>query len=270
MKGHTIILFALLASLSAGCSNLRGAKLLLPESFGFRQISKNLYLENAADPEAEARLLEAMDQAEDRIRICFGDVKSNPVVHVCVSDDCYRSFGGMGSKAKVYGDHILLSPRGFTWHYLAHEWSHDEIRTRLSFWAWWRLPRWFDEGLAVVISEAPEHSEAHWQSLVVSGVERPSRSELLGYRSLRQWLDAVRRYGETQNSRRRAEGAPEVRPVYAAAGHEVRPWFAEVGTPGLLDMIRRLNQGEGFEKIYSENSKADSTGKVFDGVRTGG
>jgi hypothetical protein len=166
----------------------------------------------------------------------------------------------MGSRAKVYGDRILLSPRGLNWHFLAHEWSHHEIRTRLTFPAWWRLPQWFDEGLAVAISEAPEHSEAHWRFLIASDVRRPTRAELLTYQSLRQWLDAVHRYGETANLDRKARNEAEVRPVYTAAGHEVRPWLAGAGSQGLLDLIERLNDGEGFETVYSGTNIAVESG----------
>ena len=85
-------------------------------------------------------------------------VRSHPVINACITEDCYESFGGMGSRAKVYGNRNLLSPRGFNRHFLAHEWSHDELRTRLAVLAWWHLPQWLDEGLAVAISAAPEHS----------------------------------------------------------------------------------------------------------------
>ena len=63
-----------------------------------------------------------------------------------------------------------LSPRGLNWHFIAHEWSHAEMWTRLSLPAWKRMPQWFDDGIAVAISEAPEHSEPHWQFLVASDV----------------------------------------------------------------------------------------------------
>jgi len=109
----------------------------------------------------------------------------------------------------------------------------------------------------VAISEAPEHSQAHWQFLVASSVRRPTRAELFSYKYLRQWLDAAHRFGKTQNTERKAKGEPEIRPVYTAAGHEVRPWFAEVGSQGLLELNKRLNDGEEFETVYSAAIKAN-------------
>jgi hypothetical protein len=256
MRYMNIIVLALSACLVGGCSNLRGVKLLTPEYSGFTPLDDNIYIETGANEKDKSELRQAVTRAESAIRAAYGTVESRPVVHACITEGCYESFGGMGSRAKIYGDRILLSPRGFNWHFLAHEWSHDEIRTRLTFGAWWRLPQWFDEGLAVTISEAPEHSETHWRFLVASNVQRPTRPELLSYQSLRQWLDAVHRYGETQNSERKARGEPEIRPVYTAAGHEVRPWLAEVGSQGLLDLISSLNEGKKFEAVYSATNKA--------------
>ena len=244
------IAIVLLAIMLAGCGNLRGFKLLSPESAGLTPVGENIYIESGADQNLTAELRQAVQKAEGAIRAAYGSVNSKPIVHVCVTEGCYESFGGMGSRAKIYGDRILLSPRGLNWHFLAHEWSHAEMRSRLTFSAWWRMPSWFDEGVAVAVSEAPEHSEAHWQFLVASNIPRPTRDELFTYKSGRQWLDAVHRYGETQNTERRAKREPEVRPVYAAAGHEIRPWLAKVGSKGLLELIEHLNGDGEFDAVY--------------------
>ena len=152
---------------------------------------------------------------------------------------------------KVFGQRILLSPRGLNWHFLAHEWSHAEMSTRLTLFAWKRMPQWFDEGLAVTLSEAPEHSENHWQFLIHAHIPRPTRDELLGYQSLRQWQAGVHRYGDDKNFERMAQGQPTLSPVYAAAGHEVRPWLAQVGSHGLLHVIELMNEGADFEAAYT-------------------
>lgn len=250
---RALTLFTLLLSLIfvGGCSVIQGGKLLAPKTFGLSEVTPSLYVEAGADEATRAKLRADMAQAERAIRAEYGGVVSRPVVHACISEACFKSFGGRGAeRAKVYGNQILLSPRGLNWHYLAHEWSHDEIRTRLSFAAWRQMPQWFDEGLAVAISEAPEHSEAHWQFLIDSNIPRPTREELHTFKTLQQWLDAVRRYGETQNLARKAKGEPEVRPVYTAAGHELRPWLTKAGSSGLLQFIERLKAGEAFESAY--------------------
>lgn len=243
---------ALVISISAfsGCTVVQASKLLAPETFGLEQVTPSIFVEAGTDVETQAKLREAMVRAETAIRSAYGSVVSRPIINACVSERCYETFGGHGSVAKVYGDRILLSPRGLTWHFLAHEWSHVEIRNRLTFSGWWRMPQWFDEGIAVSVSEAPEHSEDHWQFLIASNVPRPSPRELRTLKSLDQWLAAVQKYGEHTNMQRRVRGQPEIRPVYAAAGHELRPWLLAAGAQGLLAFIAKMNAGAEFESAY--------------------
>lgn len=240
----------------ASCSLLQGGTLYAPETFGFVSIAPNVYVERNADEATQAKLREAMTKAANAITNVFGTTHARPVVHACVTERCFWAFGGRGAIAKVYGDRILLSPRGLNWHFIAHEWSHAEMSTRLTFFAWKRMPQWFDEGVAVAVSEAPEHSEQHWQFLVAAKIPRPTREELYSFKSLDQWLDAVRRYSDNKNSERRARGETEIHSVYAAAGHEIRPWLSAVGTPGLLAFIGKLNDGETFESAYQTANPA--------------
>ena len=257
MRFLKIITVLLSTGLIGGCSILQGGKLLAPQSFGLTAVAPNIYVEAGADETTRIKLSQAMERAENAIRVAYGSVQSNPIVSACISEGCYEGFGGgRGSIAKVYGNRILLSPRGLDWHFLAHEWSHDEIRTRLTLSAWLHMPQWFDEGVAVAISEAPEHSETHWQLLVASNIPRPTTEELHSLKSLRQWLEAVHRYGEDKNIERKVKGETEIRPVYSAAGHEIRPWLAKAGSAGLLAFIARMNDGEDFEFAYQPANTA--------------
>ena len=100
------------------------------------------------------------------------------------------------------------------------------------------------------MSEAPEHSESHYQFLIATNIPRPTADELRTLKSLTQWIAAVHKYGDDTNVQRKAKGQPEIRPVYAAAGHELRPWLATAGVQGLLAFIAKLNAGEEFESAY--------------------
>jgi hypothetical protein len=250
-----LFLSALLALLLSGCGNLAGLRLLAPETHGLESVSPSLYVETGTDIETRRRLLEDIDRAEHVVEAAYGGLQSHPVVHVCITESCYAKFGGHGSRAKVYGGRlILISPRGSNWHYIAHEWSHAELYSRLTLAALWSLPQWFDEGIAVAISEAPENSEAHWTFLVEAGIPRPTRETLYSFKSLSQWDAAVGQYGEKQNQERKARGQTEVRPVYTAAGHELRPWLAAMGRKGLLKLIAELNAGADFASLYVSRS----------------
>ena len=246
------LLAAVLALTLGGCTNLRGGKLWAPEAFGLVRVSENLYVEAGADAPTQASLQDAMRRAEGAMQAAYGQLLSRPVVHACLSEECLYRFGGQGTFAKVYGNRILLSKRGMNWHFIAHEWSHAELSKRLGLSAWRGMPQWFDEGVAVVVSEAPEHSEQHWQYLDARGIAKPGRDELLTYKKLAQWLAAGDRYQDGKNAERRARGEPEIHALYAAAGHEVRPWFAQVGTAGLLELIAQLNAGEDFSAVYAK------------------
>jgi hypothetical protein len=255
---RTLTLLLTLGLLS-GCGMLhsvaQSGKLLAPESFGLILIAPNLYVETGTDEATQGRLRSDMDRADAAIRMAFGSVSTRPTVHACITEKCYATFGGRGSVAWVFGQRILLSPRGLNWHFLAHEWSHAEMSKRLTVFAWKRMPQWFDEGLAVTISEAPEHSENHWQFLIHASIPRPTRDELLTYQSLQQWLTAVQRFGDDKNFERVAQGQPTLNPVYAAAGHEMRPWLAQVGSAGLQNLIQRMNEGSAFDSAYQPNPK---------------
>jgi hypothetical protein len=241
-------------SLLSGCSMLhsvaQSGKLLAPESFGLILIAPDLYVEAGTDEATRDRLRADMDRAEAAILKAYGSVSARPSVHACITEKCYAAFGGRGDVARVFGQRILLSPRGLKWHFLAHEWSHAEMSRRLTLLAWKRMSQWFDEGLAVAISEAPEHSENHWQFLLRADIPRPTRDELLTYQSLLQWQAGVHRFGDDKNFVRMAQGQPTLSPVYAAAGHEVRPWLTKVGSQGLLPLIQRMNEGADFEAAY--------------------
>ena len=251
------VLLLLLSVLVGGCSVLRGAQLWAPENAGLERVAPGLYVEAGMSLQQRTELLVAMAWAEAAIQRAYGAVRSTPIVNACASEACYERFGGMGgSRAKVYGNRILISPRALDGHFIAHEWSHAEMQKRLSLSGYLRLPSWFDEGVAVAISETPEHSEAHWQYLVSHNVPRPGRTELMSLHSLSQWLDAVHRYGEDQNRQRIARGEPRVAPLYAAAGHELRPWLATAGTSGLLRVIEALNAGDDFATAYRVAAEA--------------
>ena len=234
-----------------GGKHLRSGLLWAPETFGLSRVSENLYIEEGTDDATRASLQAAMSRAEVAIQAAYGGVLSRPVVHACFSEACLARFGGQGTFGKAYANRLLLSRRGMNWHFIAHEWSHAEMLKRLNLMGWREMPQWFDEGFAVVVSEAPEHSEAHWQYLDTRGIAKPGREELVSFKRFTHWQAAGERYHDGKNSERRARGEPEVHSLYAAAGHEVRPWFAREGSAGLLKLIAHLNADAEFSVAYT-------------------
>ena len=255
MQIFRIITFLLLLVFVTGCSSLKGAKMLAPETFGLSPVAKNIYVEAGTEQAAKDEIQKAVARAEIAIRAAYGRVQSRPVVIVCASRDCYGAFGGSKNTlggSFIFINRLLLSPEGNNWHFIAHEWSHRELFSRLSLRAWWQMPVWFDEGLAVAISEAPEHSQVHWKYLIDNNIERPSRDQLLALKTLKQWHRAIHQHGEDKNIERKAKGEALINPVYTAAGQELRSWTEKASSAGLLNLIDRMNNSEDFESSYQQ------------------
>lgn len=229
------ILPLLLALFTSGCNALPNAS-----DAGLQAITPHIHVEPAMDGMTRARLMQTITEAERAIGATYGSVRSRPPVYACVTIHCYTHLGGTyGSTAEALDDRILLSPTGLNWHFIAHEWAHVELFKRMTPAAWKQLPQWFNEGLAVAISQEAEYSENAWQYLLTTRTPHPSYPELRALRTQSQWTGAVSFYQQANIS-----------PVYTAAGHVVRHWLAAVGNQGVLVLIQRMNAGESFDAAY--------------------
>ena len=207
--------------LCTGCNTFRGAKLWAPSLFDMEPIADRIFVNKEMPPAERKEALMIVTQSKERITKYYGKVISRPKFFFCSTEECFKSFGGSTNRGQSFGDFAtLISPRGISVSIVSHEWSHTELYSRIdSIWIMRNIPQWFDEGLAVTVSEAPEFSDIQWQYLVDSNIFRPTRDELYSFKSIKQWVDAVRRYGIEKNIERKARGEPEVAPLYTAAGH---------------------------------------------------
>jgi hypothetical protein len=93
--------------------------------------------------------------AQSKVKQFFGAREVDPRVFVCVTERCYITFErhrGL-SKAISFGDkYIFVSPRGINVTILSHELTHSELHHRLGVFMK-LVPTWFDEGLAVYVSD---------------------------------------------------------------------------------------------------------------------
>jgi len=245
MRPLPIIIAFFLAIAPAACSTLKSAKLWAPESFGMVSIAPQIYVDPAMEESARAELAEAINSARQRIRLYYGSILSDPEIIACSTEKCFQKTGGVTARAKAYGaSKLLLSPRGQTAPMIAHEWSHAELHTRLNgYFEMNAIPRWFDEGLAVVVSNEPTHSEAIWLEIQQSGIITPMLSEL---ETREKWMAAVKKYGDTSIN------VEQYKVVYATAGHEVRRWYRKAGRTGLTNLIESIRQNKPFSQAYME------------------
>lgn len=235
----------LVTLLLVGCNNLPTAS-----EAGLVAIAPNIYVEPQMDRASRDYLLRTVTDAQHAIGATYGSVLSHPPVYACITEACYTRMGGTnGTTAEALDDRLVLSPGGLDWHFLAHEWSHIELFTRLTPAAWQRVPQWFNEGLSVAISREPRYSEDTWRFILINHLPCPTEQELYSLSNLPQWGEAVRYYN-AQNRDHKTRGEPEVSPIYAAAGHVVRPWLSRVGSHGLNRFIQQMNTGATFAQAY--------------------
>lgn len=201
----------------------RMVRVFAPGWFGMEAAAPGLWVEEGMPADRRADLERAIPAARRMLAAVWGPPLSEPRVLACASAACFRRFGGRGGRGQELASRLLLSPTGLDSTFVAHEWNHAELRAH----ARPRLPSWFDEGLAVVVSRDLRHSNAAYDSAVSAGAPIPSLDE----------LDRLDRFLAAPNA-------------YLVAAHEVRRWLDAVGRPGLGRLCARLRQGDPFEVAW--------------------
>ena len=227
------------------CGTVHNARMWFPNSFGMDAVNPNLYVEPAMSAEQRQDLQRQIEVGRTQVERCYGDIATRPYFVACVTDECAVRFGSYGERAAAFGDTaIRLSPTGLSAPLIAHEWSHAELYRRAG--GWWHIrtiPRWFDEGVAVVVADESRHSEDNWREIRRRGLPTPPLIELI---SRGDWTVAVRKYGETK-----VDDPGNLRLVYSTAGHEVRAFLSCAGPAGVDTVLESLHGGESFDGVYA-------------------
>ncbi len=233
----------------SGCGSLHGVRMLSPAGFGMEAVNPALFVEPAMRAEQRQTLQRQIELGRAQAERFYGGITTAPYVVACVTAECDARFGGFGERATAFGDTaIRLSPNGLAAALVAHEWSHAELYRRVGgAWRVNRIPRWFDEGVAVVVADEPRHSPANWQEIERRGMATPALTELV---SRSDWTAAVQRYGET-----RVDDPDNLRLVYSTAGHALRQWLVCAGPAGVLKVLAAVRAGEDFEPAYARVGK---------------
>lgn len=252
---YKYILILVLVAIMCGCADIKRTKtyLLPPTSLGLEEVTPKVFVNKEMPLVQREDLSKSVAEARKKVAVIYGDVISGPQILACSTEECFVGLGG----GKQLGLHlgkskILISPRGLTIPILAHECSHAELSTRMDarmdgVFGINSIPTWFDEGLAVVVSEEPAHSEKVWEQIVAAKMTTPQLEDLV---SLKEWNKAVKKFGDADN----AIGIPgKICVVYATAGHEVRKWHQGIGKDGLLKLIEKVKSGKDFESSFKNN-----------------
>lgn len=208
-----------------------------PICLGFEKAGPRLYVDRTMSPEQRRALKETDDRGRGRVEAFYGRLVSEPIVLACASSGCAERIGSGGSRGAAFATFgVRLSPFGLDEVILAHERSHVEAHGRIGLlrWAEGSLPSWFDEGLAVLVSNDARYlrdANATDRCLKEPGGDLPSRQ--------REWLRAA-----------------SVRPdLYAEAACRVARWMGERGgRTAALALLEKVASGVSFETAWAEGA----------------
>lgn len=153
MGGLVVLLVAGVAGVALAYPSV--AATTCPGCYGLERVRPGLYLEPGMAPERRAQAIRSVGVAGERVRAFYKGRRSDPNILICATAACYRRIGGGGERGvAVLNRALMLSPRGIDPVIASHELSHVELHARL---AGADVPQWFDEGLAVLVSDDPRY-----------------------------------------------------------------------------------------------------------------
>ena len=92
---------------------------------------------------------------------------------------------------------------------------------------------WFDEGLPIHLSGDSRYSKPNWHVQSDSGRKAANIEALI---TSEDWINARKQDKAT----------------YIVMRMEVKQWLDKVGNKGLMELIRRVRFGEGFQGVYDD------------------
>ncbi|MEU8234379.1 hypothetical protein AB0C12_32735 [Actinoplanes sp. NPDC048967] len=196
-----------------------------PGCYGLRQAAPDVYVDDGATPRQRRQVVDLIAAARQRVGDYLGPMRSSPRVLVCLSAECYEHIGGGGEKGQALRDRALaLSPDGADVVIASHELTHAELYRRLGS-RYDQVPRWFHEGIAVLVSDDPRYLTAK-----PPGERCP--------------IDHARALAAI-----RAGAAPST-DFYRDSACVVDRWVAaHGGADAVLDLVARLRAGESFAAV---------------------
>lgn len=203
------------------------ASIACPRCFGFQPMGGGLYVDRDMPVETRSSAEAIVEQARQNVAEFYGGLKAHPLVFACSTAECYRRLHGGGSRGMaILSQALVLSPRGLNVTIATHELSHIELHRRVGTLRAYRgaVPAWFDEGLAVIVS-----NDTRYLKPGGDGDRCLQSSDQPLPETQRAWL----RPGDDS--------------LYAVAACRVSRWMAtHGGGDGVLRLVDRMAAGEDF------------------------
>ncbi|MDF2843744.1 MAG: hypothetical protein K0R00_2170 [Herbinix sp.] len=209
---------------------------------GFTQVKDNIYLDNDFNGNS-SNVLSIIEEANQRVKLFWGDIKSEPRIIISDNDTKLKKMGWTGSPALTttlvfFGAHsyVVISPNGLNVDVVAHELTHAELHSRIhkgKLLNKKRIPVWFDEGVATQNDYRENYNDNAWVNVTNDGKNITDFSS----------LESISQFYNTDSNIRRYN--------YIISKHEVSEWLKEHSIDELIALIAAVNKGESFNKLYS-------------------
>jgi hypothetical protein len=226
-----ILSFVLFVLFFSGCTDIKQLSIFLPhDTQGMKKISSKLYVEDTMSKEDIKQLEKNIKIAKEYVKEVYKELNSSAIIYACISNECKDRFG-LQARAHHLLNHIVLSKKGLSKEIIAHEYAHAELYSRVGLINLYKIPRWFDEGLAVYISKDTRTDEKAWQTIKDKNIPYPSKDELI---SFKEFNEATAKYNKNIDGNKLVVS-------YTYAGHIMAEWYTLHGTDGLLKYIDDIN-----------------------------
>ncbi len=210
-----------------------------------QQIGSGVYVDPTMQPRERGRFLQDIRLARRRVGRFFGALKDDPIIMAGPLNTVYRVYGSAAGTTGIthltlVKDYTVLGPNGFNVDVISHELTHGELKVRLGWSNFGKVPVWFDEGMTMYNDDRPTYSEAAYQRLTDHGRTAPRLSAI---------ASRVGFYDAATDQRVSDE---RVSINFIVAKHEFARWYKIVGRGGVDQLIKAVRAGESFTHAYKE------------------
>jgi hypothetical protein len=208
-------------------------------SFSNFEHKQNVYYSKTTNATQLENLLQLKKAAEDKVKnFWIENTLSDYTLIYCNSEKDYDKYGTAGTPAttqRKLGAFVVLSKEGVDEQIIAHEITHTILYNHIGWYkAIFKIPTWFEEGLAMQVDDRPKYAIDVLQTKINNGLTIPDVSTIAtGAKFYTGDDDAI-----TLN--------------YATAKYVIHEWLK---THSLSLFIKKMNDGDSFEKAYKESVK---------------
>lgn len=177
-------------------------------------------------------------EAKRRSKELFGDVTVSPTYIVVEDENLLKRYKGKKNGItynSLVGIYIVIGPDGIEENIISHEFAHSELFNRVRLIKRNKIPIWFNEGIATQVDYRERYSKEVWNEITNNGEQ---------IRDIKISRDKF--YTKDDSTRYHN---------YVLAKYAIEEWYDNVGREGLLELIKRFNEGEDFITVYENMCK---------------